>query len=155
METKRARASGSGTVRSTGETNGRKILQKQLEEECKKEQAEVGLRQLADANAAGDSACEIPVNKGILELAHMAVNGDRMDNYGSQLENFTRIADMWTVILKDSLIFPISPQDVAMCMMALKLARLTKTAGRHRDSIIDVAGYAECLDKVNIGSNKL
>ena len=34
-------------------------------------------------------------------------------------------------------------------MMDVKLARLVKTGGQHRDSIIDIAGYALCLDVVN------
>lgn len=93
-----------------------------------------------------------PTPKCILELAHLAVNGERQENYGSQTTNFTNIADMWTVILREKLISPITPQDVTMCQVGLKLARLTKTGGCHRDSIIDIAGYAECLDKVNQGN---
>jgi hypothetical protein len=93
-----------------------------------------------------------PVNKSILERAHEAVNGERQENYGNQHQNFTNIADIWTVILREKLIAPVTPQDVAMCQIGLKLARLAKNGGKHFDSIVDVAGYAECLDKVNAGS---
>ena len=84
-------------------------------------------------------------SESILAGASMAVNGDRAENYGTQLINFTHIARMWGVILERT----ITPQEVAMCMIALKLARLKKTSGTHRDSIMDIAGYAECLDQIN------
>lgn len=95
------------------------------------------------------AAAMTPARKSILEMAHQAVGGDRQENYGDQHTNFTNIADIWSVILREKLTSPITPQEVAMCQIGLKLARLQKTGGLHRDSIVDVAGYAECLDKVN------
>jgi hypothetical protein len=35
-----------------------------------------------------------------------------------------------------------------MCMIAVKLCRMTNSP-RHRDSAIDVVGYARCLDLCN------
>lgn len=86
----------------------------------------------------------------VLEAAHNAVNA-RAENYGEKIVNFTNIADMWTVLLRHKLQQDtvVTPQDVAMCMTALKLARLIQTDGRHADSIIDIAGYAECLGQIN------
>ena len=92
---------------------------------------------------------EAEVRRSILHRAHEAVNGDRQENYGDQLENFTNIADRMTITLRTKLVEPITPQEVALLMLDVKLARLSKTGGRHTDSIVDVAGYAECLDKVN------
>lgn len=83
----------------------------------------------------------------ILAEADKAVNGSRNENYGKQRDNFQRIAEMWRVILG----VPVTSQQVAMCMVALKLARLVHTNGHHRDSIVDIAGYAECLAKINEG----
>jgi hypothetical protein len=102
------------------------------------------------AAAAREATIGLPLPKqynSILEEANKAVNGERQENYGSQSENFKHIAQMWAVILRRD----VSVQEVAMCMMALKLARLIKTGGGHRDSIVDIAGYAECLAKVNAG----
>ena len=87
--------------------------------------------------------------KNVLELANEAVNGERAENYGDQLTNFTNIADRMTITLREKLIAPITPQEVALLMLDVKLARLVKTGGQHRDSIIDIAGYALCLDVVN------
>jgi len=90
--------------------------------------------------------------KNVLEKALEAVTGDRADNYGDQLTNFTNIADRMTITLREKLIAPITPQEVALLMLDVKLARLVKTGGRHEDSIVDIAGYALCLEKVNEGS---
>jgi hypothetical protein len=103
---------------------------------------------VADMAAANQQRGETPA-PSILHLAHDAVNGDRADNYGDQFTNFTNIADRMTITLREKLVEPITPQEVALLMLDVKIARLTKTGGRHRDSVIDVAGYAECLDQVN------
>ena len=97
--------------------------------------------------AESQQAKERPPYVSILTEADKAVNGERQENYGSQSTNFQNIADIWRVILG----IPITPQQVAMCMAGLKLARLIKTNGHHRDSIVDIAGYAECLQKINEG----
>lgn len=109
---------------------------------------EAAMQQLS-ATAAGQNQERV---KNVLELAAEAVNGDRADNYGDQLTNFTNIADRMTITLREKLIAPITPQEVALLMMDVKLARLVKTGGRHEDSIVDIAGYALCLEKVNEGS---
>ena len=39
----------------------------------------------------------------------------------------------------------ISPEQVALCMIQLKVAR-AKNGGFHRDSFVDIAGYARCVE---------
>lgn len=70
-----------------------------------------------------------------LEAASDLINGDRQKDYGTPQENFSRIADIWTVILGHV----VTPDQVALCMAGLKLARLAQ--GPHMDSYIDGAGY--------------
>jgi hypothetical protein len=41
----------------------------------------------------------------------------------------------------------VTPAQVALCLIDLKLARLTRDPS-HLDSIADVAGYAACLREV-------
>ena len=41
----------------------------------------------------------------------------------------------------------VSPTQVALCLIDLKLARLTRDPS-HLNSIVDVAGYAACLREV-------
>lgn len=54
------------------------------------------------------------------------------------------IAARWSLTLGTS----ISAQQVVLCMIDLKLARLAHDP-QHRDSAIDVIGYAALLPEVN------
>lgn len=56
--------------------------------------------------------------------------------YGPPVENFDRIAKMWSVLLNKK----ITPNDVARMMVALKLARSVETPD-HRDDYLDMLGY--------------
>jgi hypothetical protein len=57
--------------------------------------------------------------------------------------NFTAIAARWSLVLGIS----VTPAQVALCLIDLKLARLTRDPS-HLDSIVDVVGYAACLREV-------
>lgn len=61
--------------------------------------------------------------------------------YGDPLPNHENIAAIWSRILKTS----VSPHQVVLCMIGTKLSRLIETPD-HRDSMIDLCGYADCLD---------
>ena len=71
----------------------------------------------------------------ILREANDLIHGDRQEAYGPPAENFQRIADGWTAIVGA----PVSPEQVALCMAWLKIARLR--VGPHRDSYVDGAAY--------------
>lgn len=79
----------------------------------------------------------------LLDAAKVAVS-DRGEAYGGIWQNHERIAVMWTALLGIN----IEPEQVAMMMAAVKLARLATSPG-HQDSWVDLAGYAatgsECL----------
>lgn len=64
------------------------------------------------------------------------INGDRNRDYGEPIENFQRVADGWSIILRQA----VSPHEVALCMAWLKIARLVNTP-THRDSYTDGAAY--------------
>lgn len=80
----------------------------------------------------------------VLEEAARLISGDRNLSYGTPVQNFTNIADMWTVRfghkLKDGEKF--TATDVADAMILLKVAR--NIAQRKRDNYADLAGYAGC-----------
>ncbi len=75
------------------------------------------------------------------ELA--GILADREDQYGRPTTLFDEIARIWTVILS----FEIEPEQVALCMVGVKLARLSHNWS-HADSIKDVAGYAAILSQL-------
>ena len=61
----------------------------------------------------------------------------RGEDYGSILDNHTRIAKLWSVLLDTD----VTPEQVALCMIAVKQARLMETPD-HVDSVQDILGYA-------------
>lgn len=82
------------------------------------------------------------VTKSVLEEAEEIINGPRRDDYGDVHESFQRIADLWTTTLSHT----VTPEQVALCMIQLKIARAIN--GMARDSIVDIAGYAGCLGRL-------
>ena len=82
--------------------------------------------------------------KMLLEEAKAIIDA-RGDHYGSPIENFTRIAKLWSVVLG----IDVKPYQVGLCMDLLKTARLCETP-KHWDSYLDKCGYAaatvECLE---------
>jgi hypothetical protein len=73
------------------------------------------------------------------------ITADRMEEYGHPRDDMSRSAAMWEPILG----MPpgsISPEKVPMCMIAVKLSRLCN--GYHRDSAVDIAGYAKAINTI-------
>ena len=75
----------------------------------------------------------------ILQKAEQCVCGQREQDYGSPENNFEIIAGFWTVYKG----IPFTPNDVAMMMALLKVARI-KSGGGTADYFVDLAGYAAC-----------
>lgn len=73
----------------------------------------------------------------ILNEASRLINGDRAVDYGDARTSFEDIAVVWSTILWHQ----VSPQDVARCMIALKIVRLSASPQKV-DSWVDIAGYA-------------
>ena len=66
-----------------------------------------------------------------------AVLEERGQSYGAADAAFAAIAARWTLTLGR----PVSAAQVVLCMIDLKLVRLSHDPG-HEDSLIDVIGYA-------------
>ena len=72
-----------------------------------------------------------------LDKAEELINGQRAQDYGDARDNHQRIADIWSVILRQQ----ITPEQVCACMIGLKLARLANDM-KQDDTWVDIAGYA-------------
>jgi hypothetical protein len=77
-------------------------------------------------------------------LAHAAgVIAERHAAYGEAAASMDAIARRWSITLGHS----VTPAQVVLCMLDLKLARLAHDPA-HQDSIADVIGYAAMLPEV-------
>lgn len=65
---------------------------------------------------------------------------ERQGSYGHAEETLALVAQRWSLTLGH----PVSAQQVALCMIDLKLVRLMRNP-LHLDSLIDAIGYAACL----------
>lgn len=68
----------------------------------------------------------------------------RSAQYGGAQSEFTKLGQKWAATL--GLPEAIDPHLVGVMMIDLKTVRLSR--GYHADSLIDVVGYAECVQKV-------
>ncbi len=73
----------------------------------------------------------------VLSEANRLIHGDRAVDYGDAQTSFEDISAIWSAILRHQ----VSPQDVARCMIALKMVRLSASPQKV-DSWVDIAGYA-------------
>lgn len=76
----------------------------------------------------------------ILEEAAEIISGKRQEEYGSPEDSFYKIACLWSAYL-DYEVY-VTPKDVAMMMVLLKVARAPKNGDATRDTYVDIAGYA-------------
>lgn len=84
----------------------------------------------------------------ILNEAKRCVCGQREQDYGSPENNFRLIASLWEPYIRQRCVghgadVRIGPEDVAMLMALLKIARICSGTGT-ADSFVDLAGYAAC-----------
>ena len=83
-----------------------------------------------------------PIDDTLLTEAYTLVTGDRQAAYDHPARNFDRIARLWSVALDKE----ISAEDVAVCMVLVKIAR--EVHSPKRDNIVDAIGYLLTLEAV-------
>ncbi|TCT12347.1 hypothetical protein EDC22_10229 [Tepidamorphus gemmatus] len=67
----------------------------------------------------------------------------RAGTYGPATTSLRAIAARWSLTLGRS----VTPAEVVLCMIDLKMVRLTHDPA-HRDSLVDVIGYASLMPEV-------
>lgn len=82
------------------------------------------------------------IDRSLLFEAADTVEGPRNDAYGHPADDFARAASIWSGILG----VDVTPQQVALCMVGVKLARQVHSP--KRDNVVDSIGYLLCLDAV-------
>lgn len=83
--------------------------------------------------------------RALLLQAADTIDGDRNDTYGGPESSFKTIAGLWNEYLRTATgVSRIEPHDVAAMLALLKIARIAGSGGTHKDSWLDLAGYAAC-----------
>ena len=88
-----------------------------------------------------------PESETVVDEAMRIVRGNREGVYGPPDQNFRTIAAMWSAWLSVRLRTEVklNGSDVCFLMQQMKLARLANSP-THRDSLVDIVGYADCAD---------
>lgn len=106
-----------------------------------------------DTPTATDTPTDTPTTRAeILDAAKKIVTGERERQYGSPEDNFAVIARFWEVYLNQRCVdamsgFMLNPDDVAMLMALMKVARII-TGTFKGDSYIDACGYLACAAEI-------
>lgn len=84
----------------------------------------------------------------ILKEANTIIYGDREKTYGHPSKNLETIATMWNAYVnaKPNKGNSLNAKDVAAMMVLLKTARLANNP-EHRDSLVDICGYAALIER--------
>jgi hypothetical protein len=80
--------------------------------------------------------------RDIAMYAAELVSGERQDAYGHPLDNFTRAAQIWSVILGCE----VSAEQVSLCMVGMKIAREVNQT--KPDTVVDGIGYFLTLNMI-------
>lgn len=84
-------------------------------------------------------------DQSVTAEANKLVYADRGEAYGHPLSDYEATAKIWSGILSQ----PVTPYQAALCMAGVKLSRASRNVG-HRDSLVDLAGYAEVANEVHL-----
>lgn len=93
----------------------------------------------SDLPGANNNMTDVDILTEALDIT----TGDRHDEYGDCNVELDRVATMWSVIFESD----VTPNQVALAMIALKLTRQMHT--NKRDNWVDIAGYARVGNLVN------
>lgn len=83
-------------------------------------------------------------NPTVLDKAKDLIYGDRVNDYGKTSDNFKNICVGWEIIFKDGF----TPERVGLAMAWLKICRASNDNCEKEDSLVDLAGYAGCIEKI-------
>lgn len=81
--------------------------------------------------------------ESILQEADRLVNGPRRASYGPAHVDFGRTAGMVSAMLSHKLKEAVTPEEIGMIMICVKLSR--QVSSPKRDNCVDGAGYFACV----------
>lgn len=80
--------------------------------------------------------------KGILMDAYTLTRGDRNEDYGHPLDDFSKTAKMWSAVFG----VEVTAEQVALAMVCVKISRQLNAP--KRDNLVDGAGYFSTIEMI-------
>lgn len=87
----------------------------------------------------------MPHAHAVLAEAEAVINGPRRGSYGDVHTSFGNVAQVWSAVLHTQ----VTPQQVALCMVGLKLCR--EANAHSHDNLTDLCGYTALLAELAEG----
>jgi hypothetical protein len=112
-------------------------------------EAQIAPLRLTDEARHDSGSARHEARISVLLEAHNVIHGARSRDYGAALDNHTATADMLSAYLrrKYGIAVSLTAEDVCLFNVLQKVARLANTPD-HRDSLVDIAGYAGNVEMV-------
>jgi len=85
--------------------------------------------------------------ESVLEEAQKLIHGDRQESYDHPYDNHRRVASLLSILWEKKLKEPLTPREVAMGVMLIKVAREMFTS--KRDNGVDICGYAGVIEMID------
>lgn len=100
-----------------------------------------------ERESASEESTSAESRRRILNDAIQAVCSDRCQMYGEPEDNFGVIAELWNAYIhaKTGHDVDLTPQEVGDMMILFKVGRSATARVPHRDTYVDIAGYAGCV----------
>lgn len=96
------------------------------------------------ASVVIENAVESPERgaESILMEAHRLTRGDRNEDYGHPLDDFSKTAKMWSAVFG----VEVTAEQVALAMVCVKISRQLNAP--KRDNLVDGAGYFSTIEMI-------
>ena len=97
----------------------------------------------------GEKLVEEDYTTTLEEALEIAGGGSRQQAYGHPIHNMRRTAQIWSGILG----IDVTEEEVALCMIGVKLAR--ESFRPQRDNLVDISGYGLVYEQIRRGRETL
>jgi hypothetical protein len=87
-----------------------------------------------------------PTKESVCQEADRLVSGERQNDYGHPLDNFNKVAGLFSAFLGDKLKEPVTADEAGLLLVLLKVAR--EGNAPKRDNLVDIAGYAKVVELI-------
>lgn len=89
------------------------------------------------------------MSKNLLKEAEETIYGPREDTYGPPNVNLTRIADQWSLYMKQKYDADVKLDAEDVCWMMTDLKKCRQMHSPKRDNLLDSVGYLALIDRLS------